>query len=188
MSTEGNKAIVLRHLKDALEQGRVELIGSYYAPDGPNSNMDTLEQWKERVLWFHKTCPGFKVIVLDMMADGDKVMAYIQFDLSNTVPPESPPLVFPPLGKPVNWRNMNVFRIVDGKLVSEQSVTGWMNILVENSVNPLKIEHNRAAVREFVDTLVFSHNLPTFFLQPSHTPNAFSSRLPTLGSYLEIVT
>ncbi len=43
MSTEENKAIVLRHMKDVMEQGRVELIDSYYAPDGSVPDMDTPE-------------------------------------------------------------------------------------------------------------------------------------------------
>ena len=121
---------------------------------GPHPDMDTPEQWKERVLWFHKTCPGFKGTILDLMAEGDKVMANTQWDLTYTVPPESPPANFPPLGKPVSWRNMNVFRIVDGKLVSQQNSSGWTDMLVEIGVIPLeKIEHNKTAVRKFVDAL-----------------------------------
>ncbi len=154
MSTEENKAIVLRHEKEVLEQGHVELIDSYYAPDGSIADMDTPEQWRDRVLWFHKTCPGFKITILDMMAEGDKVMVHLRCDLTYTVPPEQPPSFFPPLGKPVNWRNMNVYRIVNGKLVSSQNVTGWTDMKVQIGVIPLKqIEQNRVAVRKFVDGL-----------------------------------
>jgi predicted ester cyclase len=154
MSTEANKAIAVRHIKEVLEQGRVELIDSYYAPDGPTSNFDTPEQWKERVLWFHKTCPGFKITILDMMADGDKVMVHLHAELTYTVPVDPPPSFFPPLGKPVSWDNMDVYRIVNGTMVSHQSVVGWTDMLVENGVNPLlKVEHNQAAVRKFCDAL-----------------------------------
>jgi steroid delta-isomerase-like uncharacterized protein len=155
MSTEENKAIVLRHLKDVLEQGHVELIESCYAPDGSVPGMETPEQWRDLILGFHKSCPGFKITILDMMAGGDKVMVNTQVDLTYTVPPELPQeLFFPPLGKPVSWRNMNVYRIVGGKIVSDQGVSGWMDMLLENGVIPLeKIEQNRAAVRKFVDAL-----------------------------------
>jgi predicted ester cyclase len=155
MSTEENKAIVLRHLKDVLEQGHVELIESCYAPDGSVPGMETPEQWRDLILGFHKSCPGYKITILDMMADGDKVMVNTQVDLTYTVPPELPQeLFFPPLGKPVSWRNMDVYRIVGGKIVSDQGVSGWMDMLLENGVIPLvKIEHNRAAVRKFVDAL-----------------------------------
>jgi predicted ester cyclase len=154
MTTDKNKAIVLRHFMDVLEQGHVELIPSYYAPDGTVPDMDTLEQWRERVLWFHKTCPGFKITILDMMADGDKIMVHLRADLTYSVPTDPPPPFFPPLGKPVSWSNMNVFRIVDGKLVSDQGVAGWTDMLVKIGVIPLeKIEQNRVAVRKFVDAL-----------------------------------
>src|SRR3990172_9506915 len=145
MSTEENKAIVVRHIKEVLEQGRVDLIDSYYAPDGSASKMDTPEEWKDRVLWFHKTCPGFKITILDMMADGDKVMSHIHADLTYTVPADPPPSFFPPLGKPVGWENMDVFRIVNGKMVSHQNVSGWTGMLLEIGVNPLpKSAENKA--------------------------------------------
>ena len=154
MSTEENKAIVLRHEKEVLEGGHVELIDSYYAPDGTAPKMDTPEEWRERVLWFHKTCPGFKITILDLMAEGDKVMVNLQADLTYSVPTDPPPSYFPPLGQPVSWRNISVYHIVNGKLVSQQSNTGWKDMLVEIGVIPLKqIENNRAAVRKFVDGL-----------------------------------
>ncbi len=154
MSLEDNKAIVIRHIKDVLENGHVELIESYYVPDGSTPGMDTPEEWRERVLWFHKACPGFKITIIDMMADGDKVMVNEHIDLTYTVPPEQPPTWFPTIGKQVSWNNMNVFRVVDGKLISEQSVSGWNDMLVNIEVIPLeKIEQNKTAVRKFVDAL-----------------------------------
>ncbi len=148
MSTEGNKAIVVRHLKDVLEQGCVELIDSYYAPQGTDSSLEPLEAWKNRVLWFHKTCPGFEVTILNIMAEGDEVMTNVRFDLTYTVPDDPPPMNFPPLGKPVSWRNMNVFRVLEGKLVDHQIVMGWTDMLVETGVNPSeKLEKNKAVAR-----------------------------------------
>ena len=61
MSTKENKAVVVRHLKEVLEQGHVELIDSYYAPDGSVQDMETPEKWKDLILWHHKFCPGFKI-------------------------------------------------------------------------------------------------------------------------------
>ena len=154
MSTDENRAIVLRHEKDVLEGGHIELIDSYYAPDGSAPDMDTPEQWRERVLWHHKACPGFKITILDMMAEGDKVMVHLKCDLTYSVPVDPPPPFFPPLGQPVSWRNMSVYRIVDGKMVSAQHSHGWKDMLVKIGVIPLEqIKHNQAAVRQFVDGL-----------------------------------
>jgi steroid delta-isomerase-like uncharacterized protein len=116
--------------------------------------MDTPQQWRERVLWHHKTCPGFTITMLNIMAEGDEVMAHTQINLTYSVPVDPPPPYFPPLGQPVNWRNMNVYRVVSGKIVSRKGVQGWKDMLVEIGVIPLnQIDHNKAAVRKFVDAL-----------------------------------
>ena len=155
MSTEENKAVVRRHFIDVLEQGHVELIDSYYAPDGSVPDMDSPEQWRAGILWQHKTSPGFTVTILDLMAEGDKVTVHVQFDLTYSVPTDPPPSIFSvPLGQPVSWRTMGVFRILNGKMVSAQYVYGLTEMLVKIGVIPLKqIEHNRAAARKFVDGL-----------------------------------
>ncbi len=155
MSTEENKAVVLRHFKDVLEQGHVELIDSYYAPDGSVPDMDTPEAWRERVLWHHKFCPGFKCTVLDLMAEGEKVIAQVQFELTYSVPADPPPSIFfIPFGKPVSWRNVGIFRIVNGKVVSVEYVSTWNDMKIAIGVIPLKQnENNRAAVRKFIDGL-----------------------------------
>ena len=154
MSTEENKAIVLRDLKDVLEQGHVELIASIYAPDGSVADMQTPEQFRDLVLWHQKYCPGYQITILDLVAEGDKVMVNYRVDLTYSVQDDSDHSPYPPLGRPVSWRNMNVFRIADGKIVSEKDVSGWTDMMVEIGVNPLeKIEQNRAAVGKFVDAL-----------------------------------
>lgn len=168
MSTEENKALVRRHLKEVLEGGHVELIDSYYAPDGSVADIDTPEQFRDRVLWHHKTCPGFKLTILDLMAEGDKVMAHLKYNLTYSVPVDPPPANFPPLGQPVTWRNFNVFRIVNGKMVSQQPLTGWTEMLVEIGVIPLEqIDHNKTAVRKFVDAV---NNQDTALLAEVCTP------------------
>jgi predicted SnoaL-like aldol condensation-catalyzing enzyme len=130
MSTQENKAIVVRHLKNFLEQGQLELIDSYYAPDGSYADMWTIEKWKETVRWHHKTCPGFKVNLLEVIAEGDLVMAFIQFEVTYTLP-EIPSTTNYPLGKPIIWRNVNVHRIVNGKIVFEQFLGNLTDALVK---------------------------------------------------------
>src|SRR5512140_1056566 len=109
---EENKAIVRRHLIDVLEQGHVELIDGYYAPDGSVPDMDTPQQYRERVLWHHKVAPGYKITILDMVAEGDKVSVYYQADLTYSVVPDPPPdFPFFPFGKPASWKIMSMGRI-----------------------------------------------------------------------------
>ena len=136
MSTEENKAIVVRHLKEFLEQGKLDLIESYYAPDGSDPEMWSIEQWKDAVREHHKDCPGFKVNLLQLVAEGEWVMAYIQFDLTYSV--ENPAGSSYPFGKPFSWRNVNIHRIVNGKIVTERFFGDLTDRLVE--IGALKLE------------------------------------------------
>jgi predicted ester cyclase len=138
VSTEENKAIVVRHLKEVQEQGHVELLDSYFAVmDGAVPIEENIKGTREFFLWCRKVFPGFTIKILDMLAEGETVMAHIQFDLTYTVPAEPSPIFnspFPPLGQPVSWRDVNIYRIVDGKMVSAQWVGGYTDMLVENGV------------------------------------------------------
>jgi predicted ester cyclase len=139
MSTEENKAVVVCHHKDILEQGHVELIDGNWAPDGSVPGMNTPQQWKELVQWWHKAAPGFKITILDMVAEGNKVAAYWQADVTYSVPPTLlPDEPFIPLGKPVSWRGMSLFCIRDGKIVSEQNLIGWTDMLIESGAFTLQ--------------------------------------------------
>jgi predicted SnoaL-like aldol condensation-catalyzing enzyme len=135
MSIEENKAIVRKHLIDVLEQGHVELIPSYYAPDGSVPTMDTPEQWKTRVLDHHRIAPGYKITILDMVAEGDKVAVLWQADLTYSVMPDPPPeKPSYPFGKLATWKIMNLFRIVDGKLVSNIAANEWGSMMINAGV------------------------------------------------------
>ena len=135
MTLEENKAIVRRHLIDVLEQGHVELIDGYYAPDGSVPEMDTPEAWKDRVLSHHRFAPGFKLTILDMVAEGDKVAVYWQADLTYSVIPDPPPdFPFYPFGKPVSWKIMSILRVVDGKVLASQSANEWLGMLVKEGL------------------------------------------------------
>ena len=134
MSTENNKAIAVRHIKEVQEQGHVELLDSYFAIVPIEDNLKGI---REFFLYCQKVFPGLTIKILDIMAEGDTVMVHIQFDLTCTVPTEQSSFFdrpFPPLGTPVSWRDVNIYRIVDGKIVSHQFVSGYDNMLVETGV------------------------------------------------------
>jgi hypothetical protein len=138
MSTEENKAIVRMHMIDVLEQGKVELIPSYYAPDGSEPTTNTPEQWRDLVLWHHKIGPGFKITILDMIAEGDKVVVFWQADLTYSVVPDPPPEKPPyPFGKLATWRIMTLFRIVNGKMVSAIGVNNASSMMIDAGVYTL---------------------------------------------------
>jgi len=187
MSTENNKAIVMRDLKEVLEQGHVELLESYYAPDGSEPKMWSLEMYRDTVRFFHKTCPGFKITILNMMAEGEKVMAHYQCDLTYSVPGDPAPTGLPPLGKPVTWQNFDVSRIVDGKLVWQQNVSGWADMLIEIGVisSPDIVDKNKAVVtRHFKEVIEQGRVdlIPSYF-----GPDGTTTNLPSMQGMKDAV-
>lgn len=153
MSIEENKAIARRFLEEAWNQGRVEELDEYYAPDGSASDMTPLQDQKDRILGMRTVAPGLKFTILNIMAEDEIVMVHWRVDMTISKaiepPPEEPSI---PFGKPVSWQGVYIDRIVDGKIVSAKYVNPYYRMLVDIGVIPLKkISQNKAAVRKFVD-------------------------------------
>jgi predicted ester cyclase len=110
---------------------------------------------KNLVLWHHKHCPGFTLTILNIMAEGDKVMAHIQYEMTYSVQVDPPEMGVYPFGKPVSWRNMNVFTLRDGMIVAQNPVTGMTDALIEAGAipSPDKVVANKAAVVKFADAI-----------------------------------
>lgn len=114
MTAEDNKAILVRHYKDVIEGGRVELIDSYFAQQG-----NSPERFGEFITWLHKICTKIKVTVLDMVAEGEKVVVHVQFELTCSSKYLSEYTgEYPPLDQPHTWTGLEFFQFVDGKYVS----------------------------------------------------------------------
>ena len=132
MSVEENKAIAVRHFKEVWEQGRVELIDSYFCPD---STTRTAEQLRKDVLETHSMSKDFKVTILDTIGEGDKVFMYTHIEITYLSAPEtSATEPWPLLGKPVSWDAVEMMRFMDGKMVGWSGLYGWADMLVQSGV------------------------------------------------------
>lgn len=100
----------------------MDLIDNYLAPDG-STRLETPDGLRKNVAWLHKICTNLKVTFLDMLAEGDKVMVYFQADITCTSKYLSEYSGdYPPLDQPHSWKGMEIYRIVDGKMVSRLGV------------------------------------------------------------------
>jgi predicted ester cyclase len=111
MSIADNKAIVIRHLKHVVEDGRVNLIDGYF-----DTQYQKPENFRAFVIWLHKICTKIKVTILDMVAEGDKVAVFVEFELtcsSKYIGEYTGE--YPPLDQPHTWKAMEFYQIVDGK-------------------------------------------------------------------------
>jgi hypothetical protein len=130
MSTEENKVIARRFFEEIWNKGRVELLDDFWKIEKPD-----IAELKERILWYHKSAPGFYFTILDVIAEGDKVLVYWKADVMHTnIPDPQPTFHIPPLGKPVQWRGMALMTILDGKLVAKEDANLAMGMLIDAGV------------------------------------------------------
>jgi predicted ester cyclase len=130
MSIEKNKEIVRRLIIDVIEQGHVEFLDEFCAPDDSKSNIRTIQGWKDIVFWAHRVAPGFKGTIRDMIAEGDNVVCCIRWDLTFQTAPYPDTGPWPPMGKQVSWDDVLFIRFVNGKMLLTREVSELTDALV----------------------------------------------------------
>jgi steroid delta-isomerase-like uncharacterized protein len=103
MSTEENKAVVRRSV-EALNKGDLSTFDQLAG--GP-------EEWKRRVANLLTAFPDVQLIQEDQIAEGDQVVE--RWTIRGTHRGHFQGI--PPTGKRVTYTGIDIFRIVDGKLV-----------------------------------------------------------------------
>ncbi len=137
MSTEENKAVV-RRLLDVWEQGNIDLIDELLAPDYVNHSPATPEQptgpegLKGAVSMFRSAIPDLKMVVEDMIAEGDKVV--LRYTLEGTH--EGELFGIPPTGKRLSIKSIAVERVSDGKIREHWRVTDELGMMQQLGVIP----------------------------------------------------
>ena len=137
MSTEENKAVV-RRLLDVWEQGNIDLIDELLAPDYVNHSPATPEQptgpegLKGVVSIFRSAIPDLKMVVEDMIAEGDKVV--LRYTLEGTH--EGELFGIPPTGKQLSVKGIAVERVSDGKIREHWRVTDELGMMQQLGVIP----------------------------------------------------
>jgi steroid delta-isomerase-like uncharacterized protein len=103
MSTEENKAVVRRSV-EALNKGDLSTFDQLAG--GP-------EEWKRRVANLLTAFPDVQLIQEELIAEGDHVVE--RWTIRGTH--QGTFMGIPPTGKYITYTGIDIFRIVDGKLV-----------------------------------------------------------------------
>lgn len=137
MSTEENKALV-RRLLDVWETGDVDLIDELLAPDYVNHSPASPEQptdpegLKGAVSMFRSAIPDLKMVVEDIIAEGDKVV--LRYTLQGTH--EGELFGIPPTGKRLSVKGIAVERVSDGQIREHWRVTDELGMMQQLGVIP----------------------------------------------------
>jgi predicted SnoaL-like aldol condensation-catalyzing enzyme len=113
MTTEGNKTIVRRFIKEVLGGGNAALVDELLAPDYKNPSMGVTNRagFKAVIAGLKSAVPASDYEITNLVAEGDSVV----FRGSMNVTLAS--------GKKVSARVITYYRLVNGKIVEDEPIS-----------------------------------------------------------------
>jgi predicted ester cyclase len=138
MSIEENKAIVRRLFDEVWNTGKLDKIEELYSPDfvadyRPYSPLRTgLEGIKDMVRRAWTTFPDYHEALEELVAEGDTVVA--RFLITGTQQGHWGPI--PPTGKKVQFEEIVMLRLVNGKVVGQRGIVDALHALRQLGVVP----------------------------------------------------
>jgi steroid delta-isomerase-like uncharacterized protein len=137
VSAEENKAIMRRYFS-VFEQGNIDLLDELLAPDYVNHTPATPdlptgpEGVKGVVNMFRSAMPDLKVVIEDMIAEGDKVAT--RYTLEGTH--EGELFGVPPTGQRLSIKSFTVERVSDGKIRDHWRVSDNLDMMQQLGIFP----------------------------------------------------
>jgi predicted ester cyclase len=123
MSLEKNRAIIRRWF-EAENKKDLALLDEFIAPDffDHAHQLRGLEEYKQFITILRKGYPDFHETIEDIVAEGDKVWVRFKFTGTHTGEyqeylPSIGKITLAPTGKKITISLVDIFRIVDGKVV-----------------------------------------------------------------------
>jgi predicted ester cyclase len=125
MSLEENKAIVRRFI-EAYNKRNLDLIDDFVAPDYvDHTNKVDRDGLKQLFAMGLKGFPDWHETIEDIIAEGDEVWVRLAYTGTHT----GEFFGLAPTGKKIKAKDVDIYRIVNGKLAEYWSVTDNVNIL-----------------------------------------------------------
>ena len=142
MSLEENKAIILS-LYEADNKKDLSILDKVISPDfyDPTFKLRGAEGYKQFETAFFKGFPDWIETIEDIIAEGDKV--WVRFTATGTHKGEW--LGLAPTGKKVTTKAVQIWRLVDRKVVAKHSIMDWGDAFIKLGI----IEYTEKA-KEFL--------------------------------------
>lgn len=129
---EENKALVRRFYEEAWNRGNVEVMDELFSPDCLSNGVSDLAASKALIRDFRNAIPDLKITIVDMIAEGDRVVTRWTMSGTNPGPGNHPKLgLLPPAGKPFSITGITIHRITAGRIVEETVETSWTDMLIQ---------------------------------------------------------
>jgi len=131
MSLEQNKAVVRKFFEDVLNTGDFTLIEQYISPDFvehdelPIETASDLEGVTEVFKMVHTATSDFKVTIVDMIAEDDKVAVRMIWGGTH----QGDFMGMPATGNTIAFDVFDMFRVQDGKITDHWGVSNTMKMM-----------------------------------------------------------
>jgi predicted ester cyclase len=138
MTTEGNKAVVRRFFDEVVSNGNLkvaeELCGPAYRVHATLSGPDAIDvdQMKELVTSFRQSFPDARILIEDIVAEGDLVAARLREQGTHAGAFQG----IQPTGRRVTYGSMTFLRVVDGRIVEHWGLLDMPSLLQQIGSSP----------------------------------------------------
>jgi steroid delta-isomerase-like uncharacterized protein len=188
MSIEENKAVIRRYVEELWTAGNIDVADEIIHPNtrGRFASFNGPEGAKQMVQTNRMGYSDFRRTVIDMVAEGDKVVLYSTFTATHTGENAGGPTNgFAPTGQTVEMTGVATFLIEDGKIVDEP----WSHWNYADVYHPI----TTAAIRLFVEKVWNAGDLEAAdsFIAADyvrHDPAAPKEAVQGINGFKEIVS
>lgn len=135
MSLEENKALI-RRLYDLYNQHELDACNELYSPDWvfhSSSGDITLEENRQFDIMVQNAFPDGKCMILDLIAEGDKVAYIVNATGTHT---GGPFMGIQPTGKKINMTNTYIAKIAGNKIMEHRGTFDLLSLLQQIGVIP----------------------------------------------------
>jgi steroid delta-isomerase-like uncharacterized protein len=133
MTTENNKSIVLRLFEEVMKGNLAiadELIAEDYAQHSVFGIPNGREGFKQFFMAFAAAVPDAQFVIEDVIVEGDKVVTRLTVNGTQTGALQG----IPPTGKKFSMKGIDIFRVVDGKVVEHWDAVDQLGMLQQLGV------------------------------------------------------
>lgn len=135
MSTEENKAVIRRLFEEVMKGNLTvadELIAEEYAQHSVFGIPDGREGFKQFFMAFAAAVPDAHFVIEDMIAESDKVVTRLTVTGTQTGTLQG----LPPTGKTFSMKGIDIFRLVDGRIVEHWDAVDQLGMLQQLGALP----------------------------------------------------
>lgn len=125
--TEENKALIRKFYGELVNERRIELADEMIVEDFHDhaARGTGLENFKVLYAVMLRIFPDIQVTIDDLIAEGDKVVARVEFTATQAGSFRG----FPPANRGVNFSGMDIFRFENGKIVERWAQRDFLGML-----------------------------------------------------------